>query len=75
MEKKNAKRIIDILLDYTDEKGEKPIVIAPPCLGDKHKLRVYAYGGEIGRIAGSHPRSCSTVLSSAYIKPEYLNVN
>ena len=25
MEKKNAKRIIDILLDYTDEKGEKLI--------------------------------------------------
>lgn len=68
MEREKTQEIIKNLLIYTNEEGNYPIAIAPPCLGEKNKLRIYAYGGEIGRIAGTHPRSKCTVLSDAYIK-------
>ncbi len=69
MEKTKVKVIVDFLRNYADnESGEKPIVIAPPCLGEPNKLRVYAYGGEIGRIAGPHPNAKCSLLSEAYFK-------
>ena len=67
MDRKKTQEIIKNLLVYTNEEGDCPITIAPPCLGAKNKFRIYAYGGEIGRIA-THPRSKCTVLSVAYIK-------
>ncbi len=69
MEKTKVEVIVDFLRNYEDkESGEKPIVIAPPCLGEPNKLRVYAYGGEIGRIAGPHPNSKCSLLSESYFK-------
>ena len=68
MEREKTQEIIKNLLMYTNEEGNCPIAIAPPCLGEKNKLRIYAYGGEIGRIAGTHPHSECAVLRDSYIK-------
>lgn len=54
MKVNNVQREVEELLNYafTDEEGtEKPIVVVGPDGKTKTKLRVYAYGGCIGRIA------------------------
>lgn len=64
LDKNGVREIIKVL---SGAKEREHIAIVPPCMGDKNKLRVYAYGGEIGRIATTHKSKC-TALSEAYIK-------
>ena len=69
MKKEAIEKTIQMLLAYKDEDGNKPIAIAPPCLGEPSKLRIYAYGGDIGKIAdGSQPHAKCRGLSKSYLK-------
>ena len=54
------------LLNY-EVNGEKPIIIVGPDCTNKYKLRVYVYGGLLGKIyVGNHPKGQSELLNEDY---------
>lgn len=77
MEKEEVKKLVKELLDYPKDEEDpkkKPIVVVPPDGTKKTRLRIYAYGSDLGRIS-TRKNDSDFVLSKEEYLPYLKNEN